>query len=280
MPATLAPTMTAIVAAGYGPPDRVLAPGRRPRPQPGPGEVLVRVAAVGLDAGVWHHVRGEAYVARLAFGLRRPRQPVPGRDLAGTVEAVGPGVTALSPGDEVYGEAEGSLAEYVAVPAGHLLPRPAGLSATQAAAVPLSANTALMGLRDAGRVQPGQRVLINGAAGGVGTFAVQLGGWLGAEMIGVCGPGNVELVRSLSATEVIDYTRSDLTRGGPRYDVIFDLIGNHPVSALRRALTPAGTLVLSSGGGGRWLGPMGRVLGAVIRSPFPARTCPPAGSRR
>jgi NADPH:quinone reductase-like Zn-dependent oxidoreductase len=188
--------------------------------------------------------------------------------VAGTIEAVGGNVTRLRPGDEVYGEVDGAFAEYVGGPADLFARKPSRLTFEQAAAVPTSANTALQGLRDSGRLRPGQHVLVNGASGGVGTFAVQLATWLGAEVTGVCGPANVDLVRSLGADHVVDYTRVDFTRGGPRYDLVLDLIGNHEVVDIRRALTARGTLVLSSGTGGRWLGPMGRILGAVARSPF------------
>jgi NADPH:quinone reductase-like Zn-dependent oxidoreductase len=205
------------------------------------------------------------------FGVRRPKCTIRGRDFAGRVTAVGTNVTDFRPGDEVYGDLgarSGAFAEYAAVPQGQLDHKPANLTFEQAAAVPLAANTALLGLRDAAEVQPGQRVLINGASGGVGTFAVQLARAYGAEVTGVCGPRNVDLVRSLGAAGVIDYSTGDFTRDGSRYDVLVDIAGTRPVSACRRALAPEGTLVAVGGPAGRWLQPAGHVFAAVARAPF------------
>jgi NADPH:quinone reductase-like Zn-dependent oxidoreductase len=184
------------------------------------------------------------------------------------VEAVGPEVTQFRPGDEVYGRSVGSFAEYTCAPEGSLAPKPAKLTFEQAAAVPLAANTALQGLRDRGQIQPGQKVSINGAGGGVGTFAVQIAKSFGADVTGVCSTGKVELVRSLGADRVIDYTREDFTRSGQRYDLLFDLVANRSLSDCRRALTPEGTLILSGGEGGRWVGPLGLLLAALVTSPF------------
>ncbi|MFI6007343.1 NAD(P)-dependent alcohol dehydrogenase [Streptomyces sp. NPDC051243] len=241
------------------------------RPAPAAGEVLVRVHAASVNAYDWHFMRGDPLLGRGMMGLRRPRARVRGRDFAGRVEAVGAGVTGMEPGDEVYGEADGAFAEYVCARDGEVGPKPANLTFEQAAAIPLAANTALIGLRDVARVRPGQTVLVNGASGGVGTFAVQLGKAYGAEVTAVCSTRNVELVRSLGADRVIDYTQEDFTRGGKRYDVVLDLVGNHSLGAFRRVLTPTGTLVLSGGGvyeGGSLVGPMGLFLKRRLVAPF------------
>ena len=226
----------------------------------------MRVRAASVFAGDVHVVRGAPFFVRLATGLRRPRNPIPGIDLAGIVDVTGPGVTDLQPGDEVFGFAAGSLAELVCVPADQLVRRPANLTLEQAAAVPEAGMTALQGLRDHGRVQAGQRVLVIGASGGVGTFAVQIAKALGAEVTGVCGPANLELVRSIGADHVIDYTRTDVTTAGERYDVILQLAGTASPRRLRRALVPGGTLVLSSGQG-RVAG-VDRILAATMLNPF------------
>ena len=239
--------MKAIVHDRYGPPG-VLRYTDVDEPVPSAGEVLVRVQAAAVNARDWHTMRGDPYLARLAFGLRRPRVRILGTDFAGRVEAVGPGVTRFGPGDEVYGEAPAAFAEYVAVPADRLDVKPAGPDFGPAAAIPLAGNTALMGLRDAAAVRAGQRVLINGASGGVGTFAVQLARSFGADVTGVCSTRNAGLVRSLGADHVIDYTIEDFSRGAAHYDVVLDLVGNRTLTDLRRALTPTGTLVLSGGG--------------------------------
>ena len=257
--------MKAIVHRRYGPPD-VLTLEDLPRPEPGPGEVLVRVRAASVFAGDWHAVRGAPFFVRFETGLRRPRNPIPGIDLAGVVEGTGPGVVDLRTGDEVFGFASGSLAELVCVPADHLARLPRNLTFEQAAAVPEAGMTALQGLRDQGRVRAGQRVLVIGASGGVGTFAVQIATALGAEVTGVCGPANAELVRSIGAAHVVDYTRTDVTTAGTRYDVIFQLAGTASPRRLRRALEPGGTLVLCSGEGR--LAGLGRMLTAVVLNPF------------
>jgi NADPH:quinone reductase-like Zn-dependent oxidoreductase len=257
--------MKAIVRRRYGPPD-VLGLEELPSPEPGPGEVRVRVRAASVFAGDVYVVRGAPFFVRFATGLRRPRNPIPGIDLAGIVDATGPGVTDLRHGDEVFGFAAGSLAELVCVPAGQLVRRPANLSLEEAATVPEAGLTALQGLRDQGRVQPGHRVLVIGASGGVGTFAVQIAKALGADVTGVCGPANRELVRSIGADHVVDYTRVDPAATGERYDVILQLAGTASPRRLRRALVPGGTLVLSNGTG-RFAG-VDRILAATILNAF------------
>jgi NADPH:quinone reductase-like Zn-dependent oxidoreductase len=260
--------LKAITSHRYGPPD-VLRLEEVDQPVVEDDEVLVRVRAASVNPRDWHFLRGLPYVVR-PFGLRRPRSGVLGSDVAGQVEAVGGKVTRFRPGDEVYAHVlSGAFAEYTSVPEGLLGRKPANLSFEQAAAVPLAGLTALQGLRDHGGVRSGQRVLIIGASGGVGTFAVQLGNWFGAEVTGVCSTRNVDLVRSLGAHQVVDYTREDVIRSGRTYDVIFQLAGTRSPSECRRALTAKGTLVLSSGeSDGRWIGPLGRVVKAALLSPF------------
>jgi len=261
-------TMRAIVQHAYGTSD-VLRLQDIDEPTPGPHDVLVDVHAASVNHGDWFVTSGRPYVARVALGPRRPRVAVRGRDLAGRVDAVGAAVTRFRPGDDVYAETTtGSFAELACVPERLLARKPTNLTFEQAAAVPVAAVTALQGLRDVGGVQPGQAVLINGASGGVGTFAVQIAKTLGADVTGVCSTRNVELVRSLGADHVIDYTREDFTRSGPRYDVILDLAGRHPLAALRGALTRTGTLVVTSGHGGPVIGPLGRYIRALAWSPF------------
>jgi NADPH:quinone reductase-like Zn-dependent oxidoreductase len=260
--------MRAIVQHAYGASD-VLRLQDIDEPTPGPHEVLVRVYAASINHGDWFVTSGRPYVMRAALGLHRPRVAVRGRDLAGRVEAVGAAVTRFRPGDDVYAETTtGSFAELACVPERLLALKPTNLAFEQAAAVPVAAVTALQGLRDVGEVQPGQAVLVNGASGGVGTFAVQIAKTLGADVTGVCSTRNVELVRSLGADHVIDYTREDFARSGQRYDVIFDLAGQHPLTACRGALTRTGTLVLASGNGGPVIGPLGRYVRALALSPF------------
>jgi NADPH:quinone reductase-like Zn-dependent oxidoreductase len=241
------------------------------KPVAGPGQVLVRVHAAGVDRGVWHFMTGRPYLFRLAgIGLRRPKAPMLGIDVAGRVEAVGPGVTRFGPGDEIMGVGTATFAEYAIVPEDKAVVRPARLSAEHAAAVPVSAITALQALRDQARVRPGQRVLVIGASGGVGTYAVQLAKAFGAEVTGVCSPAKVELVRSLGADHVLDYTRGEL--GGGPYEVILDIGGNRPLRRLRRLLTPTGTLVIVGGeGGDRWTGGLHRQLAGIVTSPFAKR---------
>ncbi|MEU5862055.1 MULTISPECIES: NAD(P)-dependent alcohol dehydrogenase [unclassified Nonomuraea] len=262
--------MKAITRHVYGPPALT----DLDRPAPGPGEALLRVHAACLDHGVWHLGAGLPYPVRLATGLRRPRSPLLGRDVAGSVEAVGPGVTGLAVGDEVFGVCDGALAEHAVAREDRLVRKPAGLSFEAAAAVPTSGLTALQALRDHARVRPGQRVLVIGAGGGVGTFAVQLAKAYGAHVTGVCGPGKGDLVRSLGADEVLDYTRQDPTTGPGRYDVVLDTAGNRSLPGLRRVLTRRGTLVIVGGenASGRWLYGTGRQLRATAMSPFVRHT--------
>ncbi|MCX5380798.1 NAD(P)-dependent alcohol dehydrogenase [Streptomyces sp. NBC_00091] len=262
--------MRAIVQDVYGPPD-VLRLEEVERPEPGPGEVLLRVHAAGVDQGVWHLMAGLPYAIRAAgFGLRAPKNRVRGLDVAGRVEAVGPGVTRFRPGDEVYGICDGSFAEYALAKERQLAPRPANLTAEQAAVVPESASAALRALRDVGRLEPGQSVLVIGAGGGVGTYALQLARALGAARVtGVCSAAKADLARSLGADEVLDYAREDPTDGTRRHDLILDIAGNRPLGRLRRALTPHGTLVIVGGEHeGRWIGGNDRQLRALLLSPF------------
>ena len=260
--------MRAAVQHRYGPPS-VLEVREVGIPSPGRGDVLVRVRAASVHPGDYFVMTGEPYVVRLVFGLRRPRHGIPGRDLAGAVAAVGEGVTALRPGDEVFGwSTTGTLAEYACVPADHLVSVPANVSVVDAAAVPTSALTALQALRRIADVRPGQKVLVTGASGGVGSFAVQIAKALGAEVTGVCSAGNVELVRSLGADHLVDYTTTDFTCGEKRYDVILDNVEAQPLAAVRRALTSTGVLIPNSGRGGRWLGPLLRIVRARLLSLF------------
>ena len=259
---TLETRMKAIVQDRYGPTD-VLELREVAKPTPVENQVLVRVHAASLNAYDWHFMRGDPYLARMTMGLGSPKLKIRGRDFAGVVEDVGSGVTGIQIGDEVYGEVDGTLAEYACVPEAMIGPKPSNLTFEQAAAVPLAANTALTCLRDAANLQPGQHVLINGASGGVGTFAVQLAKAFGAEVTGVCSTRNVELVRSLGADNVIDYSQEDFTKNGRQYDVVFDLVGNRSLGEFRSALTPVGTLILSGGGvsdGGSLVGPMGLMI--------------------
>jgi NADPH:quinone reductase-like Zn-dependent oxidoreductase len=262
-------TMRAILQTEYGSAD-VLRLGEIDRPAAGDNEVLVRVHAAGLDRGTWHLMAGEAYLIRLmGYGLRRPKNPVPGLDVAGTVAAIGKDVTRFEPGDEVFGIGQGSFAEYATAREDKLAHKPANLSLDQAAVVAVSGLTALQALRDAGRLERGQHVLIIGASGGVGTFAVQIAKAFGAEVTGVCSTTKTDLVRSAGADHVIDYSRQDFATGPQRYDLILDIGGNASLARLRRALNPTGTLVLIGGeGGGRWIGGMDRQLRALALSPF------------
>jgi NADPH:quinone reductase-like Zn-dependent oxidoreductase len=264
-------TMKAIVQDTYGSAD-VLKFADIDRPVPKDGEVLIRVHAAGLHRGDWHVMTGLPYLIRLvvpSLGLRRPKVRVRGMDVAGTVEAVGTQVTRFQPGNEVFGWCDGAFAEYACAPQDQLAAKPANLSFEQAAAVPTSAFAALQGLRDSGQVQPGQTVLVIGAAGAVGLFAVQLAKAFGAQVTGVCSTPQVELVRSIGADEVIDYTRADVTDGIRQWDLILDTAGHRSLSQLRRALTPKGTLVIvGSEGRGRWLGGFDRSLRAPVLSRF------------
>jgi NADPH:quinone reductase-like Zn-dependent oxidoreductase len=258
-------TMKAIVRDRYGPPD-VLELREIAKPSPKAGHVLVSTRAASLFAGDVFLIRGRPLFVRLATGLLHPRQPVPGVDVAGIVEEVGDGVTDLRPGDEVFGWSAGTLAEYVCDSADHFVARPANLTLAQAAAVPEAGMTALQGLRDAGRLQPGHRALIIGASGGVGSFAVQIAKALGAEVTGVSSDRNVELVRSIGADHVIDYTLGDITMTDGRYDVILQAAGTTAPGRLRRLLTRDGTLVLSSGQGR--LNGVDRIVKALATSAF------------
>jgi NADPH:quinone reductase-like Zn-dependent oxidoreductase len=261
--------MKAVVQDRYGPPD-VLRLADVDRPSIGDDDVLVQVHAAGLDQGVWHLMAGRPSIVRImGYGLRAPKTPVPGLDLAGTVQAVGGNVAGLAPGDEVFGAGEGSFAEYASTRADRLAPKPANLALEQAAAVPISGYTALQGVRDQGKVEPGQHVLVVGAAGGVGSFAVQIAKAFGAQVTGVCRTEKTDLVESLGADDVIDYTKEDFTAGTTRYDVILDTGGNRSLSDLRRVITPNGTLVIVGGeGGGKWFGGIDRQLRATVLSPF------------
>src|ERR671933_90082 len=261
--------MKAIVRYEYGSPD-VLELKEIDRPEIADEEVLVRVRAAGVDRGVWHLMTGLAYPIRLAgYGLRAPKNPVLGGDLAGVVEAVGKNVTRFRPGDEVFGIGEGSFAEYARAREDKLAPKPANLTFEQAAAVAISGLTALQGLRDHGKVRPGQEVLVIGASGGVGTYAVQLAKAFGAQVTGVCSTTKLEMVRSIGADHVIDYTREDFAEGERRYDLILDVGGNSSLARLRRTPASPGALVIVGGeGGGRWLGGTDRQLRATILSRF------------
>lgn len=259
--------MQAIVQDRYGSPD-VLELREIDKPEIDDDGILVRVRAASVNAFDWHLMRGEPFPARMGNGLRRPKSSVLGVDVAGRVEAVGRNVTEFRPGDEVFGNPGGAFAEYARGRAHGFVSKPASLTFEQAAAVPVAGLTALQGLRDRGRIQPGQTVLINGASGGVGTFAVQIAKVLGADVTGVCSTRNVELVRSLGADRVIDYTQEDFTRSGMRYDLVFDIAGSRPLWACRRVLAPAGTLVVVGGPSGRWIRPMDRMVQAVVLSRF------------
>jgi NADPH:quinone reductase-like Zn-dependent oxidoreductase len=261
--------MKAIVHDTYGSTD-VLELRDVDRPGIADDEVLVRVHAAGVDRGVWHIMTGLPYPIRLAgYGLRAPKNPVLGMDLAGVVEAIGNDVTRFQPGDEVFGIGKGAFAQYARAPERKLAPKPANLTLEQAAVVAVSGLPALQGLRDHGKLRPGQKVLIIGASGGVGTYAVQLAKAFGAHVTGVCTTTKVEMVRSIGADDVIDYTHADFAEGEQRYDVILDVGGNASLSRLRRALTPKGTLVIAGGEtDGRWLGGSDRQIRALLLSRF------------
>jgi NADPH:quinone reductase-like Zn-dependent oxidoreductase len=257
--------MLAITQDNYGSAD-VLKLGDVDKPGIEPGEVLVRVHAASIHVGDWILMTGSPFIMRMATGLRKPKQRVPGTDVAGTVEAVGSAVTSLRPGDEVFGWCAGAFAEFARATEDHFVKKPASLTFEQAAAVGVSATTALQLLRDDGKVQPGQKVLINGASGGVGTFAVQIAKAFGAEVTGVTSTKNLDLVRSIGADHVIDYTREDFTTGKERYDLILDNVGNHSMARTRAALAPTGTLI--SNGGGHANGKLGRTVRAMLVSMF------------
>jgi NADPH:quinone reductase-like Zn-dependent oxidoreductase len=255
--------MQAIVQDRYGSAD-VLQTREVEKPQTGDTDVLVRVQAASIHVGDWILMTGSPFVMRMATGLRRPKNPVPGTDIAGTVEAVGKDVHGIRPGDEVFGWCAGAFAEFASAGEDHFVLKPHSLTFEQAAAVGVSATTALQLLRDDGKVSPGQKVLINGASGGVGTFAVQIAKALGAEVTGVTSARNVDLVRSLGADHVIDYTAEDFRKGGPRYDLILDNVGDRSMADTRRALLPTGILI--SNGGGHFGGKVGRVIRSMAAS--------------
>jgi NADPH:quinone reductase-like Zn-dependent oxidoreductase len=264
--------MKAFVPRSYGSPDHLNLT-TVDTPVPATGEVLVRVHATSVNPYDWHHMRGEPRVARLmpgTLGLRAPKLRILGCDVAGQVETVGPDVTGFRPGDDVFAllEQGGGFAEYVSVPERLLARKPGNLSHAQAAAVPMAATTALLGLRDVGRIEPGQQILVNGASGGVGTFAVQIARALGARADAVCSSPHADLVRSIGADHVIDYAKEDFTRSVRRYDVLLDIAGGRPVSACRRVLTPRGTLVLIGGPAGRWVQPAGHVFASLAMGPL------------
>ncbi|MEZ4639362.1 MAG: NAD(P)-dependent alcohol dehydrogenase [Caldilineaceae bacterium] len=260
--------MKAMVRYEYGLPDEVLAFQEIDKPMVNDDEVLVRVQAIGLHAGDWLTLRGIPYLMRMALGLFKPKSIGVGTDVAGYVEAVGKNVTRFQPGDEVFGWSKGACAEYATTQEDKLVRKPAGITFEQAAAIPTSAAAALYGLRKTGQIAAGQKVLIIGASGGVGTFAVQIAKSFGAEVTGVCSTRNLEMVRSIGADHVSDYTQEDFTQSGEHYDLILDIAGNRPLSESRRALTPDGTLVLAGGKGGRWLYGLDRTIKAAMVSPF------------
>ena len=272
VPATVGQVMMqAIVQRRYGTvPEDVFRLEQTARPAAARDEVLVRVRAAGVDRGTWHLMTGLPRLMRiLGFGLRAPKTPVPGWAVAGTIEAVGKDVTGLEPGDEVFGTCRGSFAEYATTRAGRLAPKPASLTFEQAAAMANSASTALQAVQDKAKLKPGQHVLVIGASGGVGTFAVQIAKAFGAEVTGACSTAKADLVRAVGADHVLDYTREDPVSGQHRYDVIIDIGGNRRLAQLRRALAPRGTLVITGGeDGGAWLGGIGRNFRAQLLSPF------------
>jgi NADPH:quinone reductase-like Zn-dependent oxidoreductase len=284
--------MKAIVQNRYGSPD-VLELREIDQPVIRDDQMLVRVRAASVHADVWHVMRGVPYVLRImGAGLRTPKNLVPGTDLAGRVESVGRNVTRFQPGDDVFGQSlvanlwrhGGAFAEYAAVAEARFELKPAGLTFEQAAAVPTSGSLAVQGVRDEGRVQAGQKVLINGAGGAVGTFAVQLAKAYGADVTGVDAPGKLEMIRSIGADRVLDYTKEDFTQSGERYDVILDIAGNHPWPAIRRAITPEGSFVLIGhdhygGSGHRWFGSLGRFAKLLVTSPFVSQVHPFRGAK-
>ena len=256
--------MKAIRVRQYGPPDRVMLEDVE-KPVPKDDEVLIRVRAAGLNALDYYLMRG-TFIMRPFFGLKRPKESRIGADVAGVVEAVGRNVTAFKPGDEVFGVAKGALAEFACTPASKIAHKGSAISFEQAAALPVAAITALQGLRDKAHLQPGQKVLINGASGGIGTYAIQIAKWMGAEVTAVCSTGNIELVKSLGASKVIDYTREDFTKGADRYDVLADIIGNHSLSDCRRVMKRNGTFLNIGVRETRRLFP--RLAGILVSSPF------------
>ena len=271
--------MKAAVYSRYGPPD-VVQISDVDKPVPNDDEVLIKVRAASVNPADWHFIRGMPYPVRIMSGLRKPKIR-PGMDVAGQVEAVGRNVTQFRLGDEVFGSCSGALAEYASTSESALGLKPDNATFEQAASVPLAGYTALQGLRDKGHIQPGQRVLINGAAGGVGTFAVQIAKWFGADVTGVCSTRNVEMVRSIGADRVIDYTREDFTKNTQRYDLILDCVGNHSLAECRRVLGPKGTYIIVAGPTGRWMiGLLARMLKALVLSRFGSQKLVPLPARR
>lgn len=262
--------MMAILYHEYGPPE-VLRFEQSEKPMLEDPHVLIKVRAAAVNPLDWHYMRGTPYIVRMGEGLRRPGDPRLGTDVAGEVVAIGKGVTRFKPGDEVYGAAGGAFAEYARASEKNLALKPANVTFEQAAAVPIAALTALQALRDKGHLQAGQKVLINGASGGVGTFAVQIAKSFGADVTGVCSTRNVDMVRSIGADHVIDYTKGNFTEGSQKYDLILDNVGNHSLSAFRRVMTPKAIYVGIGGGGpdgGRWIGPLATPIKSFLYSPF------------
>ena len=260
--------MKAIVYYNYGSPD-VLKCEEIEKPTAGDDEVLIKVRAASVNPLDWHFMRGTPYFVRVKTGLRKPKTTRLGVDVAGQVEAVGRNVTQFKPGDEVFGSCRGAFAEYACTSESALVMKPSNVTFEQAASVPVAAFTALQGLRDKGHIQPGQKVLINGAAGGVGTFAVQIAKWFGADVTGVCSTRNVDMVRSIGADQVVDYTQEDFTKSEQRYDLILDSVGNHSLLACRRVLNPKGIYIAVGGPSGRWMiGPLARAIIALVLSRF------------
>jgi NADPH:quinone reductase-like Zn-dependent oxidoreductase len=260
--------MKEIAYSNYGSPD-VLRREEVEKPTAGEKDVLIKVRAASVNPLDWHFMRGTPYMVRIMTGLRKPKDKRLGVDVAGEVEAVGRDVIQFKPGDAVFGTCRGAFAEYACAPETAFVMKPENVTFEQAASVPIAAFTALQSLRDKGKIQPGQKVLINGASGGVGTFAVQIAKSFGAEVTGVCSTRNVDMVRSIGADHVIDYTQEDFTKSGQRYDILLDLIANHSLSACRRILNPKGICITAGGSAGRWMvGPMARSITALVLSWF------------
>jgi NADPH:quinone reductase-like Zn-dependent oxidoreductase len=263
--------MKAIVYHDYGSPD-VLQLQEIEKPVAADNEVLIKVRAASVNPLDWHFMRGTPYIVRIVMtGLSKPKNPRLGVDVAGQVEAVGSTVTHLKPGDEVFGTCRGAFAEYVCTSQSNLVIKPNNVTFEQAAAIPIAAFTALQGLRDKGKIQPGHKVLVNGASGGIGTFAVQIAKSFGAEVTGVCSTRNADMVRSIGADRVIDYTQEDFTKSKQRYDLIFDAVGNHSLSARRRVLSPKGICVMAGGPSGRWQMGLANTIKALVWSQFSNR---------
>src|SRR5216684_2959488 len=261
--------MKAAVYTRYGPPDVVVQIADVEKPIPKDNEVLIQVRAASVNPLDWHFMRGTPYFVRIMTGLRKPKITRLGVDVAGQVEAVGGNIKQFKPGDEVFGSCRGAFAEYACTSESALVTKPNNVTFEQAASAPVAAFTALQGLRDKGQIRPGQKGLINGAAGGVGTFAVQIAKWFGADVTGVCSTRNVDMVRSIGADHVIDYTREDFTKSGQRYDLFFDCVGNHSLSACRRVLNPKGICIMVGDRSGRgMIGLLARLITALVLSWF------------